>query len=143
MSDLKKLKKAVMVDICHTQSLNGLDPVEIEESTEGAMYQVDKNTYILAFDSWLNDRKVTTTLKIGNDTLSIVKIGDVHSRQTFTPEQWLASQFFYGGGSVICKNYTKKLDYAITPSGGLIEVLYELWSGDTHLGYFNLEYFIR
>ncbi len=143
MSDLKKLKKSVVIDICHTQSLNGLDPIEIEEDTEGALYQVDKNTYILAYDSLVNGRKVTTTVKIGNDTMSLVKIGDVHSRQSFSANQWLASQFFYGGSSIVCRNFTKKLDYALTPSGGLIDVLYELWSGDTHLGYFNLEFFIR
>ncbi|MCA9788374.1 MAG: DUF1934 domain-containing protein, partial [Cyanobacteria bacterium HKST-UBA05] len=100
-------------------------------------------TYILAFDSDLNGRKVTTTVKVGQDTVSLVKIGDVHSRQTFAVDQWLASQFFYGGGSIVCRNFTKKLDYVLTPDGGLIEVLYELWSGDTHLGYFNLELFIR
>lgn len=143
MSDLKKLKRAVSIDICQTHSLNGLEPVEIEEESEGALYQVDRQTYILAYDGLINGRKVTTTVKIGNDTLSLVKIGDVHSRQTFSADQWLSSQFFYGGGSIVCRNFTKKLDYALTPSGGLIEVLYELWSGDTHLGYFNLEFFIR
>ena len=51
--------------------------------------------------------------------------------------------YFYGGGSLVCRNFTKKLDYALTPEGGIIEILYELWSGDTHLGYFNLEFFIR
>lgn len=143
VSDLKKLKKSVVIDICHTHTLNGLEPVEIEEDTEGALYQVDRSTYILAYDCMINNRKVTTTVKVGHDTMSLVKIGDVHSRQTFAPEQWLASQFFYGGSSIVCRNFTKKLDYALTPGGGLIEVLYELWSGDTHLGYFNLEYFIR
>lgn len=143
MSDLKKLKKTVLVDICHTQTLNGLEPVEMQEDVEGALYQVDKNTYILAYDSFLNGRKVTTTVKVGNDTVSLVKIGDVHSRQTFTPDQWLASQFFYGGGSIVCRNFTKKLDYALTPEGGLVDILYELWTGDTHLGYFNLELFIH
>lgn len=143
MSDLKKLKKSVSVEICHTQSLNGLEPIEIEEGADGALYQIDPSTYILAYDSMLNGRKVTSTVKIGHDTLSLVRIGDVHSRQTFSPDQWLASQFFYGGGSIVCRNFTKKLDYALTPDGGLIEVLYELWSGDTHLGYFNLEIFIH
>ena len=143
MSDLKKIKKTVMVDICQTQSLNGYDPMEIEEEALGSLYQVDRDTYILAFDTLLSDKKVTTTVKIANNTLSIVKIGDVHSRQTFGMSEWYASQFFYGGNSLVCRNFTKKLDYALTPEGGIIEVLYELWSGDTHLGYFNLELFIR
>ena len=143
MSELKKLKKSVQIEICQTQSINTMEPLEVEEAVEGALYQVDKQTFILAFDSYLNDTKVTTTLKLSGDTVSIVKIGDVHSRQTFCPGEWLTSQFFYGGNSVVCRNFTKKLDYALTPDGGLIELLYELWSGDTHLGYYNLELFIH
>ena len=143
MSDVKKLKKTVMVDICQTQSMSGQDPFEIEEEALGSLYQVDRDTYILAFDTMVQEKKITTTLKISDGTLSIVKIGDVHSRQTFGMGEWYASQYFYGGGSLVCRNFTKKLDYALTPDGGIIEVLYELWSGDTHLGYFNLELFIR
>ncbi|MEZ4575521.1 MAG: DUF1934 domain-containing protein [Vampirovibrionales bacterium] len=141
VSDLK-LKRSVYIDVCHTQSLNGMDPVEIEEDVEGALYQVDPQTYILAFDSDLNGRKVTTTVKVGQDTVSLVKIGDVHSRQTFAVDQWLASQFFYGGGSIVPQLH-QEIRLRANPDGGLIEVLYELWSGDTHLGYFNLELFIR
>ncbi|WP_373531471.1 DUF1934 domain-containing protein [Vampirovibrio sp.] len=143
MSDVKKIKKMVMVDICHTQSVNGYDPLEIEEEALGSLYQVDKDTYILAFDTMLREKKVTTTIKVSKNTVSVVKIGEVHSRQTFSANEWYASQYFYGGASLVCRNFTKKLDYALTPEGGIIEVLYELWSGDTHLGYFNLELFIR
>jgi uncharacterized beta-barrel protein YwiB (DUF1934 family) len=143
VSELKKLKKTVMIDICYTQSMNGYEPVEIEEEALGSLYQVDKDTYILAYDTQLQEKKITTTIKICGNNLSIVKIGDVHSRQTFCVGEWYASQYFYGGGSVVCRNFTKKLDYALTPDGGIIDVLYELWSGDTHLGYYNLELFIR
>jgi uncharacterized beta-barrel protein YwiB (DUF1934 family) len=143
MSDVKKIKKMVMVDVCHTQSMNGYEPFEVEEEALGSLYQVDKDTYILAYDSMIQEKKVTTTIKISKNTVSVVKIGDVHSRQTFAPNEWYASQYFYGGSSLVCRNFTKKLDYALTPDGGIVEVLYELWSGDTHLGYFNLELFIR
>lgn len=143
MSELKKLKKTVMVDICYTQSMTGYEPVEVEEEALGSLYQVDKDTYILAYDTMLNEKKITTTVKISGSTLSIVKIGDVHSRQTFSVNEWYASQYFFGGGSIVCRNFAKKLDYALTPDGGIIDVLYELWSGDTHLGYYNLELFIR
>jgi uncharacterized beta-barrel protein YwiB (DUF1934 family) len=143
VSDLKKIKKTVMVDICQTQSMNGYDSLEMEEEAVGSLYQVDKNTYILAFDTTIQEKKITTTVKVANNVLSIVKIGDVHSRQTFALNEWYASQYFYGGGSIVCRNFTKKLDYALNAEGGIIEALYELWSGDTHLGYFNLELFIR
>jgi uncharacterized beta-barrel protein YwiB (DUF1934 family) len=143
MSELKKLKKTVMIDICTTQSMNGYNPTEIEEEALGSLYQVEQDTYILAYDALLNGRKVTTTVKVAGNVVSVVKIGDVHSRQTFALNQWYASQYFYGGGSIVCRNFTQKLDYALTNEGGILQVLYELWSGDTHLGYFNYELFIR
>src|SRR5690349_2416225 len=115
MSDLKKIKKMVMVDICHAQSLNGYDPFEIEEEALGSLYQVDKDTYILAYDTMLREKKITTTVKVTKTSLSVVKIGDVHSRQTFAVNEWYANQYFYGGGSLVCRNFTKKLDYALTP----------------------------
>ena len=83
MSELKRLKKTVMVDVCFTQSVTGFEPIELEEEALGSLYQVDEKTFILAFDTLMNNKKVTTTVKISNGTLSIVRIGDVHSRQTF------------------------------------------------------------
>ncbi|MDX2085954.1 MAG: DUF1934 domain-containing protein [Candidatus Melainabacteria bacterium] len=143
MSDLKHTKKTVMVDVCQTQCLNGLDPLVIEEESSGSLYQVDPHTFILAFDSQIQDRKVTTTVKVSHGVLSVVRIGDVHTRQTFAAHEWYASQYFFEGGTIVCRSFTKKLDYALTHDGGIIDVLYELWSGDSHLGYFNLELFIR
>ena len=143
MSELKKLKKSVLIDICHTQSLNTMEPLEIQEAVEGAMYQVDRETFILAYDTEVDGQKITTTIKVAGKSVSVVKIGDVHSRQTFALEDWMTSQYFYGGNSIVCRNYTKKLDYALTSEGGIIDVLYELWSGDTHLGFYNLELFIQ
>jgi uncharacterized beta-barrel protein YwiB (DUF1934 family) len=143
VSEVKRTKKTVLVDVCQTQSINGYDPYEIEEEASGSLYQLDNDTFILAYDTLLQDQKITTTVKISNRTLSIVRIGDVHSRQTFAVGEWYASQYFYGGCSIICRNFTKKLDFALTPEGGIVELLYELWSGDTHLGYFNLELFVR
>ncbi len=143
MSDLKKTKKAVLVDVCQTQTLTGDDPVELHEEAVGSLYQVDPSTYILAFDTLLDGKKVTSTVKLSQGAVSIVRIGEVHSRQTFALSEWYASQFFYGGGTVVCRNFTKKLDYAVTAEGGIIDLLYELWSGDTHLGYYNMELFIH
>ncbi|MFN8614440.1 MAG: DUF1934 domain-containing protein [Vampirovibrionales bacterium] len=140
---LKKLKKTVMVESCLTQSVNGFEPLEIQEDVIGSLYHVDAETFILAFESDLDGSPQTTTLKITNDTLSVVRIGDVHSRQTFAQDEWYAHQYFYGGKTVVFRNYTKKLDYALGEAGGVIEVLYELWSGETHLGYYHLEFLIR
>jgi uncharacterized beta-barrel protein YwiB (DUF1934 family) len=143
VSDLKKIKRAVMVEVSHVQSMTGFDPLEINQEVMGSLYQVDDDNYILAFDDDINGRKITTTLKASRQTISIVRIGEVHSRQTYSLNEWYASQYFFGGGSIVCRNYTKKLDYALSAEGGIIQIMYELWSGDTHLGFYNQEYFIR
>ncbi|MDH4378849.1 MAG: DUF1934 domain-containing protein [Vampirovibrionales bacterium] len=140
---LKKLKRAVVVESCLTQSVNGFEPIEIVEEVLGSLYHVDNDTFILAFESEVNGTPQTTTLKLNDDTLSVVRIGDVHSRQTFSQDEWYAHQYFYGGKTMVFRNYTKKLDYALSEAGGVIEVLYELWSGETHLGYYHLEFMIR
>jgi uncharacterized beta-barrel protein YwiB (DUF1934 family) len=141
VSEVKKIKKTVMVDICLTQCLNGYDPFIIEEEAQGCLYKVDPNTYILAYDTYILGKRVTTTLKASNGTVSIVRIGDVHSRQTFSVNDWNACQYFMEGGSIVCRNFTKKLDFSLGRDEGIVDILYELWSGETHLGYFNMEVF--
>lgn len=144
MGELKgHLRKSVSVEVCITQCLNGQTPVVIEEEAYGSLYKVDAKTYILAYDSFIDQQRLTTTVKLAHGVLSVVKIGEVHTRQTFAADEWYASQYFFDGGSLVCRHYTKKLDYALTPEGGLIDVLYELWSGDSQLGYYNIEYFIH
>jgi len=144
MSELKKhLRQPVLIEVCQTQCLSGQQTLVIEEQAEGTLYQIDANTTIVAYEMVINQRKKTVTAKLAGGVLSVVHIGDVHCRQTFAKDEWYASQFFFEGGSLICRNFTKKLDYAFSPDGGLIDVLYELWSGDTSMGYYNLELFMH
>jgi uncharacterized beta-barrel protein YwiB (DUF1934 family) len=144
MSELKgHLRKPVLVDVCITQCMNGFDPMVLEEETQGSLYKVDNKTYILAYDNQMGSQRLTTTVKLSHGVLSVVKIGEVHTRQTFAPNEWYASQYFFDGGSLVCRHFTKKLDFALTPEGGLIDVLYELWSGESSLGFYNVEYFIH
>jgi uncharacterized beta-barrel protein YwiB (DUF1934 family) len=144
MSEVKRYcRKPVTIEVCLTQSVPGQAPWVVEESIIGSLYEVDPTTFIVAYDSWIDDEKQTVTLKLSNGVLSMVRIGAVHSRQTFAANEWYASQYFLAGASVVCRNYTKNLDVAFTEEGGLIDLLYELWSGETHLGYFNLELFIH
>jgi uncharacterized beta-barrel protein YwiB (DUF1934 family) len=143
VSELKKLKKSVVIASNLTQSLNGFEPVEVAEETVGSLYHVEPETFILAFEGEMDGSPTTTTVKLTGDKLTIVKIGDVHSRQTFAEDEWHAHQYFYAGKTLVFRNYTKKLDFAMSETGGVIEVLYELWSGETHLGYYHHEFFIR
>lgn len=147
MSELKghPLRRSILVDICTTLSVDGHQSWSQEEAQQGTLYAVAPQTFVVAYDSLAHDgpRVATTTLKLTPNSVSLVRVGDMHCRQTFAAGEWHASQYFYDGGSLVCRNYTQKLDVAIGPEGGLIDILYELWSGDTHLGYYSQEFFIE
>lgn len=120
---------------------HGTSTILFDADALGSFYYVSKDTVIMAFDTYILDKKVTFTLKLdaSKKALGIVGIGDVHHRHTFKEGAWGVSSYFYGGGVMTLRNYVKVLDYALVAEGGLIEVTYELWSGDTHMGYYHYD----
>jgi uncharacterized beta-barrel protein YwiB (DUF1934 family) len=149
MSELQpQLGKAVLVEVTQSYSFNGQTPTYEEAVVEGSLFELGIDGFVLAYEQVLNtpdnetpERRMVT-LKWQDDVLTQVTLGDVHARQTFGEGEWFASQFFNEGRLLLCKNFTKKLDMALHEEGGMVDLLYELWSGETHLGYYNLELFI-
>lgn len=142
MSELKGyVRKPILIDICHTHCLYpDSQPMTIEEAVRGTYYQLDDHTMIIAYDSTdASGKRLTNTLKIEHGCLTWIKIGQHHARQRFLLNEWMNSQFFYEGSSLVCRNHTRKLDYSLNDKGGVIDVLYELWSAHSHLGFYNLE----
>ena len=93
----------------------------------------------IVYESNVNEQKLITTVKIYNNTLSLIRIGDVHSRQVFTEEKWHTCYHYVAGSSLILRSYTKRLEHLINPEGGSLNLLYDLWSGKTHMGHFCLD----
>lgn len=134
MSDISKLKKIVRIKQTTEYLLSPSCRFVIQDYVTASIYQVDPTTFIIAYDSIVDSRKTTTTLKITSKALSLVTIGDVHSRQTFASDEVWASQFFYGGSSIVCRNQTAHIDYRLDMYGdGYIDVMYTLTQGDTTL----------
>jgi uncharacterized beta-barrel protein YwiB (DUF1934 family) len=138
-----KLRKRVGIELSYTHSVNYEDPMIDDQETQGSLFQVDEQTYILAFDADLNGKRQTHTLKIQEDVLSWVIIGDSHTRQTFKTGEWYSNQFFADGITFTCRNKTRRLDFHFTEQGGFIDLFYELYSGETHLGYYSLEVYLH
>lgn len=143
MSDIQRrnLRKVVSIEASYTHTLNGAVHT-IDEQSSGSLFQVDDETFLLAFDTYINDRKLTTTIKFSNGLMTRVQIGDIHTRQNFAEHEWYAVQYFHEGSLLLLRSYTNRLDYALTPEGGLIDLFYELWSGDTFIGHYNMELFV-
>jgi uncharacterized beta-barrel protein YwiB (DUF1934 family) len=138
-----KLRKRVQVELSLTHSVNYEEPLTDDQEATGSLFQVDENTFILAFDTTLNDKRQTHTLKLQEGILSWVIIGDSHTRQTFKAGEWYSNQFFADGITFTCRNRTRRLDYHFNPEGGFIDLFYELYSGDTHLGYYSMEVYLH
>lgn len=136
---MEKLKKKVFIETTLTQCLGELEPYEISESAVGTLYKNDKGVAYIVYENNMEDQKIITTVKINNDTLSLIRIGDVHSRQMFTEGKWHTCYYYVTGNSLILRSYTKRLEYLLTSDGGNLNSLYDLWSGQTHLGHFSFD----
>lgn len=122
-------------------------------TTPGSLYDISEDagtdlSTIVATEYEMDGEPTTATIKAWydksdqTDKLTVVTIGSVHSRQTFVEDEWHSYQMFYGGKSVVFRNYTKTLDIYKFNEYMHIECYYELWSGETHLGYHRLEYVV-
>lgn len=142
MSEVQRTKKTVTVDVCHTYCFNGYDAYDLKEQVYGSLYRLDSGVFILAYDTMVDYQKTTVTYKTTQNTISMVSIGEVHSRHHYTLDGHGSHQYFYGGASMIQRNRTKKLEHSLSPEGGYIEITYEIFSGDLCMGYFHDELFI-
>lgn len=136
---MEKLKRKVFIESTLTQSFGNMMPYEIDETTVGTLYQNDKGVSYIVYESNLKDQKIITTVKIYNESLSLIRIGDVHSRQIFTEGKWHTCYYYVTGNSLILRSHTKRLEYLINPEGGSLNLLYDLWSGQSHIGHFCLD----
>jgi uncharacterized beta-barrel protein YwiB (DUF1934 family) len=133
---MEKLKRKIFIESTLTQCFGNFKPYEIEETTVGTLYQNEKGVSYIVYESNIQDQKVITTVKINNDSLSLIRIGDVHSRQIFTEGKWHTCYYYVTGNSLILRSYTKRLEYYLNPDGGCLNLLYDLWSGQSHIGHF-------
>jgi uncharacterized beta-barrel protein YwiB (DUF1934 family) len=133
---MEKLKRKVFIESTLTQCLGELQPYEIEETTIGTLYKNEKGVSYIVYESNIEGQKLITTVKINNDSLSLIRIGDVHSRQLFTEGKWHTCYYYVTGNSLILRSYTKRLEHYINTDGGCLNLLYDLWSGQSHIGHF-------
>ena len=116
--------------------------------TQGDCYLInddkDDKTVILAYE-YEGAREGNRTIKVtqhsdGKYTISVVTIGEMHSRQTYQEDEWYSEQYFFAGKSMVLRNYTNSIHVHKFPEYAMITCEYELWSGESHMGYhiFNL-----
>lgn len=141
-SVVDRIKKPVNIQFCQTFSASKSKPIIIEERFKGSLYRVAEDIFILSYDSIINGTSITNTLKLQGSVLSLVTIGDVHSRQSFCINQHMTSEFYCASKQLVLSNHTKTLNFSLNENGGLIDLLYQLGAEENHLGFYGLEWHI-
>lgn len=136
---MEKLKRKVFIETTLTQSFGDVKPYEISETSVGTLYKNEKGISYIVYENSIEEQKVITTVKLNNESLSLIRIGDIHSRQIFTEGKWHTCYYYVTGNSLILRSFTKRLEHYITPNGGNLNLLYDLWSGQSHIGHYCLD----
>ena len=135
--DFKRIKRVVQVSTSTYIPLPVLGEdafLSCEEHDHGSVYRIDRDTWILAYDSFLGSEKITTTMKVSEHGLNVTTIGASHHRLTLPHDDVGSYQFFYGGMSRRMMAYLHELKYEMPTherADGFILFRYTLWTEDS------------
>jgi uncharacterized beta-barrel protein YwiB (DUF1934 family) len=115
--------------------------VEIVEINDGSLFNIDENRLILVFSNHLDGVLTTNTITAQPNKMTWVTLGNPYSRQVFIPNDWDMSSFGHSDNNATLDftNYTKVYEVDVDRNKGRIYMLYEMWKGDTHLGFHSVE----
>jgi hypothetical protein len=130
----------VDLEIIRTHSVNYEKPLRDVQFSKGKLNKLKDGTYIISFESCVGDEPFLNNVKVLNDVASFSNYSDnTRNRQIFKKGASSISQFSLNGKVLDLRNKTKRIDYHFNEEGGFIDIFYELYSGETHLGFYSLE----
>lgn len=105
------MKKKVWLRITGEQSVDHEKPEVIELITEGELYNKNKSDYILYKESEMSGMEgTTTTVKINEDHVSIIRLGTTNSHLVFKKGQKKLNRYDTPHGQLLLSIFTKDLD---------------------------------
>ncbi len=121
------MKKDVIITI---KGLSGFEDAEnesIELVTNGRFYEKGGNYYVSYKESELTGLgETTTTLKIENNKVTVIRSGDVQSHMIFEEGKKHISYYDMGFGALTVGVSTKSIDKKISDVGGKMTIDYAL-----------------
>jgi uncharacterized beta-barrel protein YwiB (DUF1934 family) len=121
------LNKNVIISVKGTQSYADTDENRLELVTEGKYYRKDNTYYITYKESEMTGMEgTTTTLKVKDGTVTLMRFGSVNSQFIFQKGQKHISYYDTTYGAFTISVFTNSMDISINDSGGEIKVDYEL-----------------
>ncbi len=138
------MNKNVIINVKSTQTDIDNDANTLELITEGKYYQKGNYYYITYKESEVTGMLgTTTTLKVGDGTVTLMRFGKVNSQFVFQKGQKHISSYETEYGNFTIGVYAKNVDINIDDSGGEIRVGYQVEIDNQSTGKNDFYMFIR
>ncbi len=121
------MSKNVIINVKGIQTDNDNDSNTLELITEGKYYQKGSNYYITYKESEVTGMVgTTTTLKVGEGVVTLMRFGKVNSQFVFQKGQKHISSYETEYGNFTIGVYANNVDIDINDTGGEIRVGYQI-----------------
>ena len=121
------MEKDIIIEVCGLQNYDDQEPDGVELVTEGTYAEKDDGIYISYEESEMTGMEcTTTTMKIEDERVSIVRAGAVRSHMVFEEGQKHLSYYDTPYGSLTIGVRARSISKKITPVGGTVEISYTM-----------------
>lgn len=119
------MKKEVIITISGMQNYEGQDPDNVELVTSGTYEERDDGTYLIYDETELTGMgSTTTTVKVEDDKVSIIRFGDTSTHMVFQEGQKHISYYDMGFGAFTIGINTRRIARNFNQGGGTLEIEY-------------------
>jgi uncharacterized beta-barrel protein YwiB (DUF1934 family) len=119
------MKRKAIISVSSIQI--GSDDDVIEVVTPGSFYKKDNNYYAVYEETEVSGMEgTTTTLKIGVDKFSLIRMGSTNAKMEFDKRNKSVSMYNTPYGTLELKIETKSLDINVDDNGGVISINYNM-----------------
>jgi uncharacterized beta-barrel protein YwiB (DUF1934 family) len=138
------MKKYVIISVKGTQTSTNQDPNILELVTEGKYYKKGNAYFITYKESEVTGMEgTTTTLKISDGVVTLMRFGSVNSQFIFERGQKHLSYYDTSYGTFTVGVYANEVDVKVDDEGGEIRVDYRLEIDNNKSGENDFHMFIR
>jgi len=139
-----RVNKNVIISVKGSQVSNDHEPSVLELITEGEYYKEGETYYITYKESEVTGMNgTTTTLKVDNGTVTLMRCGTVNSQFIFQQGQKHLSYYDTNYGSFVIGIYTNQVNINVDDNGGEIRVDYQLEIDNNKTGNNDFHMLIR
>ncbi|HEY9062209.1 MAG TPA: DUF1934 domain-containing protein [Pseudobacteroides sp.] len=138
------MKKYVIISVKGTQTSNNQDPNILELVTEGKYYKKGNAYFITYKESEVTGMEgTTTTLKISDGVVTLMRFGSVNSQFIFEQGQKHLSYYDTTYGQFTVGVYANEVEVNVNDEGGEIKVDYQLEIDNNKSGENDFHMYIR